>query len=229
MFRFLIVLMMCAGAGVAAADDKPRLFSVSGTGSVSRAPDMATISVGVTTLSQGASQGLDENSRDVRGVIDQLLAGGVIETDIQTSNFSIQPVYKSNKSYSSDDGPKVDHYRVSNMVTAIIRDVTKVGAVLDQVVSAGGNQVNGIKFGLIDRQSAEDEARQLAVADARRKAELIAAAAGVQLGPVQSISEGGGHVAPRAEMMVARAASVPIQGGELGITANVNITWRIGD
>ena len=116
------------------------------------------------------------------------------------------------------------------MVSATIRDLDGIGAVLDHVITAGGNQINGLRFGLTEREAAMDEARRLAVADARRKAELYAEAAGITLGPILSISEAGGRVTPQNEMMVARASGgqVPVKGGELSVTATVSIVWEIG-
>ena len=228
MLRHTLIAALVLVSGPALAEDRTPTISLTGTGVIDRAPDMATIRVGVNTGGKTAREALDENTANATEVIETLKAAGIAEADIQTSNFGIQPVYKDRKLSSRSENP-VDYYRVTNMVGAVIRDLDTVGTVLDKVITAGGNQVNGISFGLSTYDAAMDEARALAVADARRKAELYAEAAGVTLGPILSISEAGGHVAPRQEMAMARMASapVPIQGGELSVTANVSIVWEI--
>ena len=203
-------------------------ISITGTGMVQRVPDLATISVGVDTSEKTAAAALSANTAAAAKVIQNLKEAGIPAQNIQTSNFSIQPVYTSSKSLDSGVRP-VDHYRVSNMVQATANDLKRLGTVLDALVRDGANRVNGISFGLSDRQAAMDDARRLAVANAKHKAALYAKAAGVTLGPILSISEGGGAALPHAEMMMmARAASpVPIEAGELSISADVNIVWQL--
>lgn len=227
---FLMAIVVLATGATAFADENPPTLTLTGAGVIDREPDIATIRVGVNTGGKTAGEALAENTSSATAVIDTLKGAGVDQKDIQTSNFGIQPVYKDRKSLSRSENP-IDYYRVTNMVSAVIRDMDIVGTVLDQVIGAGGNQVNGITFGLSTYEAVLDEARVLAVTDARRKAEIYANAAGVTLGPVMSISEaGGGHVAPRAEMaMRAASAPVPIQGGELSVTANVTIVWKVGE
>ncbi|MEM7060930.1 MAG: SIMPL domain-containing protein [Pseudomonadota bacterium] len=226
---FLIATLMMTTTALA-AEDRPML-SLTGTGVVDRAPDIATIRVGVNTGGKTAREALDENTNSATAVIKTLKDAGVAEKDIQTSNFGIQPIYKDRKTISSRSENPIDYYRVSNMVSAVIRDMDNIGSVLDQVIGAGGNQVNGISFGLSTRDVALEEARVLAVKDALRKAKLYSEAAGVSLGPILSISESGDHFAPQAEVAFMRSASapVPIQGGEVSVTANVNIVWQIGE
>lgn len=223
-----LALMMPLAAQAA---EQPTTLTLTGVGTVNRAPDMATVSVGVETSDDTAAQALADNTQAVGDVILNLKQAGVEARDIQTSNFSIQPVYKSQKSISLGGNP-IDHYRVSNMVSATTRDIQTVGAVLDALVRAGANRINGINFGLSTREAAMDEARRLAVVDVRRKAELYAEAAGFTLGPILSITESGGFVEPRADMMMARevsAAPVPVEAGQLGITSQVHIVWQIGN
>lgn len=230
MLRHLFIAALVAVSTTAYAKDTSPTLTLTGTGVIDRAPDIATIRVGVNTGGKTAGEALAENTSSATAVIETLKGAGVADKDIQTSNFGIQPVYKDRKSISRSESP-IDYYRVTNMVSAVIRDLDTVGTVLDQVIGAGGNQVNGISFGLSTYETALDEARVLAVADARRKAEIYAEAAGVKLGPVMSIAEaGGGRLAPRPEMaMRAASAPVPIQGGELSVTANVTIVWKIGE
>lgn len=227
MRAFLIALLALMPLPALAAEQTP-ILSLSGVGTVHRAPDMATVSVGVETSASTAAAALAENTQAVSDVILNLKQAGIAPQDIQTSNFSIQPVYKSQKSLSLGSDP-VDHYRVNNMVSATAKDIQIVGTVLDVLVRAGANRINGITFGLTDRKEAMDEARRRAVADVRRKAELYAEAAGVTLGPILSITESGGRVAPHAEMMArgAAAAPVPVEAGQLGITAQVHVVWKI--
>ena len=212
----------------AVSDTDLPTISITGTGMVQRVPDLATISVGVDTSEKTAAAALSANTAAAAKVIQNLKEAGIPAQNIQTSNFSIQPVYTSSKSLDSGVRP-VDHYRVSNMVQATANDLKRLGTVLDALVRDGANRVNGISFGLSDRQAAMDDARRLAVANAKHKAALYAKAAGVTLGPILSISEGGGAATPHAEMMMmARAASpVPIEAGELSISADVNIVWQL--
>ena len=115
------------------------------------------------------------------------------------------------------------------MVTVRVRALDQVGSVLDAAVTDGANTLNGISFGLADPVPATDEARKAAVADARRKAELYAAAAGVKVGKVLSISENGGYAQPMmmAEAMAGKSAAVPVQAGELSVAASVNVTFEL--
>ena len=199
-------------------------LSVTAEGSARIAPDMATISLGVTTQAETAAQALTQNSAAQQAVIDKLKAEGVAESDIQTSGLNLSPV----QAYPEGQAPVVTGYQVSNIVTVQMRDLDKLGTLLDALVAEGANQVQGISFGREDTQSAEDEARVDAIAEARRRAEVMAQAAGVKVGPIVSISEGAAGPGPMPMMMRAQAASgAPVEAGELTVTAQVNVIFSL--
>ena len=226
--RALFLALSLVLAQPVLASEAPSVLSVTGSGSVAAVPDMATVSIGVESQGETAADALAENTGDAGAVIAALKRAGIEVRDIQTSNFSVNPVY-SDRKIQTRQGPEVVGYRVFNQVTARVRALDNLGEILDEVVSTGANRINGIGFGLQDDQEARDQARKLAVADARRKAELYAEAAGVTLGPILSISEAGGVGGPRPmSMMMEARAAVPIEAGSTSISAQISITWAIG-
>jgi uncharacterized protein YggE len=161
-------------------------------------------------------------------VVDELKQSGIEPKDIQTTNFSIEPRYEDR-----DDGKpaKLVGYHVTNSVYITVRDIKKLGEVLDKVVSLGANSIGGITFGLANREVVEMEARKLAMQDAIAKAKLYAEAAGAELGPVMTISESGGYQ-PYYEKRVAAApmaaqAPVPIEAGTEQVSMQVSVTWEL--
>lgn len=214
-----------------AEEAKPvRSISISGHGETRAVPDLASISMGVTTQGATAREALDANTKAMAALMESLKAAGIEAKDIATSNFSVGPRYDYGQ--NNNQPPKVVGYDVNNMVTAIIRKVDSLGAVLDGAVSSGSNTVNGISFAVSKPETMLDEARKLAVADARRKAEVYAAAAGFTLGEVISLSEGQGYMPPPAPMVMKAAAAdaggaVPVAQGEQALTVDVNIVWAV--
>ncbi len=211
-----------------------RTLSLTGLGEVKSAPDIAVISTGVVSEAKTAREALTLNNKAMASVLQTIEAAGVAKKDIQTSSFSVQPKYKYSKRASSgeQEPPRITGYTVSNSVTVIARDLEKLGPVLDAVVSSGVNQMNGLSFSIAEPEPLRNEARKLAVADARTRAELYAQAAGVSLGKILSISEGGGHTPPqpalrRAAFEAAAADAVPIAQGQQSIQIQVNIVWEI--
>jgi uncharacterized protein len=203
-----------------------RTISVTGTGSVEAAPDMATLMIGVTTQAETAAEALAANTEATNAVIARLTASGVAARDMQTSNLSINPNWTG---YDSST-PTIAGYVASNMLTVRVRALDTTGTVLDAAVTDGANTLNGLTFGLADPEPAYNEARKEAVADARAKAELLATAAGVKLGPVLSIADQGAMTDPAPMYREAvSAAPVPVVGGELGLIANVSVTYAIAD
>lgn len=208
------------------AEEVTRSISVTGTGTIEAAPDMATLMIGVTTQGATAADALAENSKATDAVIARLTASGVEARDMQTSNLSINPNWTGYDSAT----PTISGYVASNMLTVRVRALDTTGAVLDAAVADGANTLNGMTFGLADPEPAYNDARKEAVADARAKAELLAAAAGVKLGQVLSISDAGAMTDPAPMYRDAVSASpVPVVGGELGLVANVSVTWEIAE
>jgi uncharacterized protein len=209
----------------AVSADTDRTITVTGEGIVQAAPDQATISLGVTTTAETAVDALAANSAALAQVIAQLKAAGVGEGDLQTSNLSLNPNWSN---YESVSGSAISGYTASNLLNVRVRDLDALGSILDAAVSDGANTMNGITFGLVDPTPVLNDARTLAVADARARATVLATAAGVQLGPIETITEGGAFTGP-APMFREVSAAVPIENGEVGMTASVTVTFEIAD
>lgn len=201
-------------------------ITVTGEGAVDGVPDMAILSLGVTTQGQTAAEAMAENSAALAKVLEKLKASGIEDRDLQTSNLSLNPNWSN---YDSSSGQKITGYTASNLLTVRVRALPALGGVIDAAISDGANALNGLSFALSQPRPALDAARKAAVADARAKAELLAAAAGASLGPILSITEGGGAPVPgpmfRAEAMMSDAA--PIAAGEISTTAVVTIIYQI--
>ena len=223
--------LMGPRSGISATDNAPpRLISVSGTGEVKTKPDMAVINTGVTTEAPTAQEALSKNNVAMAAVINALKSAGIAEDDIQTSNFSVSPQYPPYQP-NQTTAPRISGYQVSNQVTARVKDLAKLGSILDTLVRAGSNQIGGISFDVDEPKPFLDDARKKAVADARAKAELYAAAAGVTLGRVVQISESGGIIMPPQPMFraaaMAKMESVPVAAGQQTLSANVSVTYEI--
>lgn len=220
-----------AGAGAAGAQetgDDTRRITVVGDGSVDTPPDMATISLGVVTEARGAREAIDENSRAMEAVLGRLRAAGIEERDLQTAGFSVSPRFD----YSSRPQPaEITGFVAQNTLTVRIRDLSRLGGILDEVARDGANSFQGLSFGLREPGPAEDAAREAAVAEARRKAELYAAAAGVTLGDLMRLSEesfGGPQpmMMAQAEMRMS-SDEVPVAAGEVTVSARVTLVYAI--
>jgi uncharacterized protein YggE len=204
----------------------PPMITVSGEATVSVAPDQAQIEAGVASEAKTAREASEANNAAMSKVLLALKGAGIAEKDYQTSRLSLQPQYAPNRS-----GPSpVVGYRASNRVTVRVRDVARLAGVIDVLVSAGANDIGGINFMVSNASKLLDEARERAVADARRKAEIYARAAGVTLGAPLSISEEGapGPVLYRAKVASAgMAVSAPVAQGEETLQVNVSVSWAI--
>ena len=202
----------------------PAVISVTGEATISVAPDQAQIDGGVTSEAKTAREASDANNAAMGKVLLALKSAGVDEKDYQTSRLSLQPQSAPNRS-----GPAaIVGYRASNRVTIRLRDVTKVASTIDTLVGAGANEVGGINFSVSQASKLLDEARDQAVADARRKAEIYAKAAGVTLGAPLSISEeGNAPPVPYRRMAVGTEASAPVAQGEETLRVTVSVSWAI--
>lgn len=212
----------------AVAQEDTRRVTVSGVGTVEAVPDMATISLGVTTDAPGAREAIDANSRAMAGVLERLSTLDVAKRDIQTQGFSVSPRWENR----SNQQPRITGFVAQNRVMVRVRDLAALGGILDTVARDGANSFNGLSFGLQEPGPAQDEARRAAVSEARRKAELYAEAAGVTLGPLMQLGEADFAAQPmpmaRAEMAMVSDA-VPVAAGELSITARVTLVYAIAD
>jgi len=205
----------------------PRVIVV-GEGTVSAEPDLAEIRSGVTTNAKTPKEATESNSRSMAAILTALTEAGVAQKDIQTSRFSIQPVYAPQDQRSE---PKLISYRVANQVTAKIRHIDKLGDILERLATAGATDVWNVDFQVSDPGKSLDEARTAAIADARRKAEVYARAAGAALGRVVSIEEQSGSSFPimRSTALAAtpKGASVPISVGENTLHAVVTVSFDL--
>ena len=202
----------------------PAAISVTGEATVSVPPDLAEIGGGVTSEAKTAREASEVNNAAMGKVLQALKGAGIEEKDVQTARLSLQPQSAPNRS-----GPSaIAGYRASNRVTIRVRDVTKVASVIDTLVGAGANDIGGINFVVSQASKLLDEARERAVADARRKAEIYAKAAGVTLGAPLSISEEGNSApVPYRRMAAGMAASAPVAQGEETLQVTVSVSWAI--
>jgi uncharacterized protein YggE len=204
----------------------PAVISVTGEATVTVAPDVAQIEAGVTSDAKTAREASDANNAAMGKVLLALKGSGIEAKDFQTSRLSLQPQSAPNRS-----GPSaIVGYRASNRVTVRLRDITKVAGVIDTLVAAGANDIGGINFMVSNASKLLDDARQQAVADARRKADIYAKAAGVTLGAPLSISEEGapGPVLYRAKLATAgMAVSAPVAQGEETLAVTISVSWAI--
>lgn len=225
---FLTATTLALAPMAALAEDDPALITVTGEGVVQVVPDLATIPIGVTTEGASAADAMAANSAALQAVLDRLAAAGIAAKDVQTSNLSLNPNWVQNADGSA---PRISGYVANNTLTVQVRDLAALGTVLDAVITDGANTLNGISFGLQDPRPALDDARRKAVADARAKAEVLAGAAGVTLGRLVSIQEGGGAMPPQPmyRMEAAMASPVPVAAGEVGMTSSVALVYELAE
>ena len=221
---FLGLALACTLAVPAWAAD-PHTMAMTGHGEVRGAPDMAQVTAGVTATAPTAAQALAANSNRMKGVFAALAKLGVPEKNIQTTNFFVSPQYTNG---DNNTPRRLTGYQVNNDVTVRLEDVGKLGGALDALVAAGANQINGVSFSIQNDAPLLEKARTQAIADARMRAETYAKAAGMTLGPILSISEGGGEAPPRPMYrMAAMAAETRIAPGEQSVAADVSVVWEI--
>lgn len=208
-------------------------ITVIGQGSVRIKPDVARVSIGVETSAETVGEAVAENESNMESILAALKGLGIEEKDIQTMNYSIQldRYPESLPRTESGSGEPQPVYRVSNMVNVTIRDLDKVGDVLDAVIEAGANNIWGVSFSLDDPKTAQIDARADAIADAQARAEALAELSGVQLGPVMSVSEvlgSGPYPMPVAYAVESAAAGGgSISPGELEVSYQVQVAFFI--
>ncbi|WP_405044733.1 SIMPL domain-containing protein [Phyllobacterium sp. 1468] len=227
---------MMAVPFAALADETPRpRIVVTGEGQAASAPDMAIVSMVVLQEKPTAREALTANNEAMAKVLDAMKKAGIAERDLQTSGFNIEPryVYPDNKDNTQPpEAPKIVGYAVSNSLTVRVRDLKKVGDILDQSVTLGVNQGGNLTFTNDKPEAIVEEARKNAVANALAKAKTLTEAAGVGLGKVIEISEQSYSPRPmpmgQAKMMAAAPAdSVPIATGENTYNVNVSVTFEL--
>lgn len=203
-----------------------RIVTVSATATVAAKPDQARITSGVVSEAETARDALSKNSDAMKKVIGELKAAGISAEDIQTSSFNVEPVTVYGR---ENVPPKITGYRVSNQVTVIVRALEKVGDVLDKLVSVGANAIGGLAFEVSNADTLKDEARKDAMANALRRAKLLAEAGGAEVGQVVQIAEDVVMDSPRpfATARMAKADAVPIESGTSMLEARVTVTYAL--
>jgi uncharacterized protein YggE len=228
----LLALISTQAPALAHEETDKRSISLAASGFVKTTPNKVDISTGVTSEAKTAREALEANSEAMSKVVAALKEDDIDPKDIQTMNFSVGPVYEQ-RPYDRPDGkpPAVVGYRVTNQVRISLHDTTKLGTILDKVVSLGANQIDSIEFGVEDPEALKDEARKLALKNVKDNAELYAEAAGVKLGEILSISEEESAYYPRAVpapmAMDATKAAVPIEAGTATVEVRVRVIWQI--
>lgn len=221
------VLTAC-GATTIMTEPRPpqRVMTVTGAGQVTLTPDIAYVYIGVRTENDNVAQAVSENNGKAQAVMDALEHAGVATKDIRTTNFNVWP----SDQYDEKGGKTGTIYVVENTVYVTVRDLPKLGELLETAIQSGANNINGVQFDVAERTEAIAKARIAAVEDARKQAEEIASAAGVQLGAVQTISYY--DAAPMAHDYgkgggVRVEAAVPVSPGQMQITTTVTIVYEL--
>ncbi len=224
--RFALLLVVFWPFAVL-AEETPRQIVVSATGSVEAAPDMATVTLGVSQNARTASQAMSDVSEATASVLARISEAGIDDRDVQTSSLNLNPVWD----HGNERPPQVRGYVASTTLSVRVRALDDLGGLLDRLIGDGANTLNGLTFGIAETDQLETAAREDAVRQARAKAETLANAAGLVLGPVQTISEGSRVSAPaplmRGAMM--EAAAVPVAAGELQIRVSVTMEFAIAE
>jgi uncharacterized protein YggE len=209
----------------------PRTLNIVGSAEVHAAPDAALVMTGVVTESDTAAAALKANSATLAKVLEAIRAFGVEAKDLQTSGLALAPRYQIDK-LSSGDRQRIIGYTAANEISVRVRDLAKLGDLLDKVTVAGANRIDGIEFVISNQEGLLEQARQNAVADAKGKADLYARAAGFTLGKVMSLTE---EATPsprpmaRAMAVSGPAVPVPVEAGEMTLSARVRVVWSLAD
>ena len=226
-----LFLMSCSAAFAAPQQETPRpTLSVDGQGTGTAAPDMATVTIGVTTQGKDAAKAQNDNawvSNQIQAAVRGL---GIAEKDIQTRNYSFYPNYSTDK----DRCNEVTGYTVNNSVIVVVRDIKLTGKVIDAALNNGANEINSLDFSASDTKAVRKVALLNAVQDARDKADIIAKGLGKRIVGIQNVSESTGYIETRRFggnmlMAVAKDAATPIAPGSLSLTANVHIDFILSD
>lgn len=207
------------------------LLSVSAQADSKRVPDIATISTGVVTQAADANGALRSNADQMSKVVAAIKAAGIADRDIQTGGVNLNPQYR----YGENVPPAITGYQASNNVNLVVRDIAKLGKILDALVATGANQINGPTFDVDKKDAAYDEARRAALEKAQGRAEMYAKTLGLKVRRIVSISEGGRRGGVPAPMMFgmerqakAASADTPIEAGETALSVELEIVFELG-
>lgn len=223
------VLGQTQGTGSAATTDQPHI-SVRGTGNVSAKPDMANLQVGVQIQQTSLDAAQSEAATKSDAITKQLTAAGIADTDISTAQYSVEPVMN----YSDNQPPTVTGFRVTNILNVKIRDISKAGKLIDDLVKSGANTIYGLSFGFSDPSAVMQQAREQAMGDAKAKATQLAGLGGVTLGQPLIIEDSGSNTPPPPVPMsvdqATKSAAAPataINPGQQQVTVDVSVVYAI--
>ena len=223
LFVVFVIVAALAPASAQTADKLEKLVTVTGEGTVAAAPDNAVIRIGVSSQGKTARAASDANVKDMSVVLTAIKESGIVDRDIQTTSLSLQPQYDPKQTGAA----RLIGFQVNNQVKIKIRDVGKLSAVLDRAIAAGANEMSGIEFVVSEQAKLLDQARAAAIADAHRKAELYANAAGMKVGRVIAISEEGASQPSRGFAPMVRAGGAAIAPGEQTLRAVVTVSYEL--
>jgi uncharacterized protein YggE len=224
-FFWLVVSVALLGGLPAVAQQSPRSVSVQGSGATSARPDTAIVRAGVETRAPSPEIALLGNTAAMTKIFEILRGHGIVERDVTTTVFDVSPIY--GRPDAQNNVQTIQAYQVSNQVAARLRNIDRVGPLLTELVEAGANRLRGVSFEIANPEPLQAEARRAAMQDARKRAELYAAAAGLKLGRVLSITETDAPVAPMPRQMRAMGEAVPIAPGEQTVSATVTVVYEI--
>ena len=204
------------------------LLNVSAQAEARRVPDIATISAGVVTQAADGNTAMRQNAEQMAKVMAAIKAAGIAEKDIQTSGINLSPQYR----YVENEAPKITGFQASNTVNLKVRDIAKLGKVLDALAAQGSNQINGPSFQIDQPEPVYDEARLAALKKAQARAETYAKSLGLKVRRIVSISEGGGGNFQPVPMMAMRAKSAEmdtqVSPGETTLSVNLDVVFELG-
>jgi uncharacterized protein len=218
-----LLLVLCAASPTLAQDRPPWIVTVTGEGTATAVPDLVEIRAGVVTQGKTAREASEANGRAMAALLLVLKANGVAETDVQTSRFFVQPVYETNR----NPPQRITGFQVANQVAVKVRDTAVVGDLVDKLAGAGANEFSGISFHVSGASKLLDTAREEAIADARRKADIYARAAGLALGRAIAIVEDGAVVPAMARSAAMAPGATPIAPGEQQLRVSVSVTFEL--
>lgn len=219
------LLAACQGVAPAGSGNQIPMLNVTGTGKVYLVPDIAYVYVGVRSQASDVADALSQNNAQANAIASTLKEKGVAAEDIQTTAFNVYP----QQQYTPEGIPGDTVYVVENTVFIKVRDLNSLGSLLDAVVRAGANTINGISFDVENRESAEKEARRLAIEDAKLKAQELAQLSGVELVQLYSVGVWSSGVTPvyEAKGGAAAGSTAPIAAGQMVIQMDASLTYEI--
>jgi uncharacterized protein YggE len=229
----ILPLALLAALPAAAQEPTPaRTLAVSGQGEVKAAPDLAVVSFAVETTAPAASVAVAENARKSAMLADALKQQLGATGKVSTTRYALDPVYEQRERGSTPAPPRITGYVARNQVRAETHAIDAVGKLIDGATKAGANRVDGLEFTLEERAQAQNDALQRAGQDARRQAEAAAAAIGVTLGKVLTVSANAVPIGPRpyVQMRAAQAdmaVTTPVEAGDVTVTATLQVTYAI--